>query len=176
MERLNKKYTTKELAESFVFRTKITAKEKKEAVLELAEARKKSRERSNPNHVLLAKLLQLKYQIEDYSRSTDFDNNLHFGSFLKEYVRSLNKKNKDLASDLDVDETYFSQIINKHRKPNDELIIRLEIHCNKIIPAITWYKLIEKEKEYELITDTFMRKHEKKHVKNSLNFQSLIKA
>src|ERR1035437_282655 len=151
--KLLKKYAPKELAESFVFRTKLTAKEKKESDITLHELRKRVQEQTTSKQKLLSHLLQLKYQIEDYSKNATYDANRSFGYFLREYLKPLNKKNKEFASDIDIDETELSQILNQHRKPADKFIIRLEIHSNKTIPAITWFRLLEKEKEHEILTD-----------------------
>lgn len=173
-EKLEKTYTPKELAESFVFRAKLSGKQKKETDRELAEARKKTREKSHPNDALLLRLLQLKYQMEEYSSNAPFDANRSFGFFLRAYLKSLDKKNKDFASDIDIDETELSQILNMHRKPSEKIIIRLEIHSNKTIPAITWFRILEKEKEHDIVTNTIMRKNEGKHVKNRLRIGPLV--
>ncbi len=162
------KYTPKELADSFVFRTKLTTKEKKESDMQLIEMRKKIRKEVTPKQLLLSRIMQLKFQIEDYLNNASYDINRSFGFFLREYLKSLNKKNKDFASDLDINETELSQILNKHRTPSQKLMIRLEIHSNKTIPAIIWYRLLEKEKEHEILTNTATRKNESKHVKNRL--------
>lgn len=167
-DKISKKYTPKELADSFVFRTKLTTKEKKESDMQLMEMRKKIQKAITPKQLLLSRIMQLKFQIEDYLNNASYDINRSFGFFLREYLKSLNKKNKDFASDLDINETELSQILNKHRSPSEKLMIRLEIHSNKTIPAITWYRLLEKEKEHEILTDTTIRKNESKHVKNRL--------
>ena len=166
--KLISKYTPKELADSFVFRTKLTAKEKVEADKQLSEMRKKVQAKTTPQQELLARLLQLKYQMEDYSNNAPYDIKRSFGFFLREYLKSLKKRNKDFASDINIDETELSQILNRHRKPSEKVIIRLEIHSNKTIPAITWFKLLEKEKEHEILTDNRLRTVERKHVKNRL--------
>lgn len=166
--RLLEKYSTKELAESFVFRTKLTTKQQKEADKELSEMRKKVQEKLTPNQIRLSRLLQLKYQMEDYYTNSAYNVNQSFGFYLRQYLTSLDKKNKDFAKDINIDETELSQLLNAHRKPSEKIIIRLEIHSNKTIPAITWYKILEKEKEYQIITDKVIRKAESKNVKNKL--------
>ncbi len=166
--KLLNKYRAKELADAFVFRTKLTAEERKKSDMRLKQMRTKIQKEVTPKQLLLSRIMQLKYQIEDYSNNAPYDINRSFGFFLREYLKSLNKKNKDFASDLDINETELSQILNKHRTPSEKLIIRLEIHSNKTIPAITWFRLLEKEKEHEIITDIAIRKNESKHVKNRL--------
>lgn len=165
--KLNDKYTDKELAESFVFRSKLTSVQQAESDRELGEKRKELRKAVTPKQELLSRLLQLKYQIEDYLENQDYDATRSFGFFLRGYLESLNKKNKEFAKDIDIAETELSQILNKHRNPSEKVIIRLELHSNKIIPAIMWHRLIEKEKEHEILTNTELRIKEQEHVRNA---------
>lgn len=164
--KLTDKYADKELAESFVFRNKLTATQKAESDLVLAEKRKEIQDSVTSKQVLLSRLLQLKYQIEDYLENSDYNTSLSFGYFLRSYLKTLNKKNKEFADDIDIAETELSQILNKHRNPSEKVIIRLELHSNKILPAIIWYRLIEKEKEHEILTNSDLRAKEKNHVRN----------
>ncbi|PZF72605.1 hypothetical protein [Taibaiella soli] len=163
------KYTNKELAESFVFPSKKSAKQTEEEK-EFWEKRRTAFENRSSAKKIYSRLLQLKYQIEDYIKSDDYDERTTFGYFLKEYIHILDKKNNQFASEIDITPTELSQIINSHRKPKENIIIRLEIHSNENIPAITWYRLLEKEKEHEIITDKIMRKSEKAHVKRIAEF------
>lgn len=167
-KKLNEKYIDNELAESFVFRHDLSSEEKKKADQELEELRNKLKDKATPMQTLLSGLLQLKYQIEDYLKSPDYDVKLSFGFFLKRYLEILNMKHKDFASDISIAETELSQIINEHRKPSEKVIIRLEIHSGKTIPAITWFRLLEKQREYEILTDDDIRIRERIHVSNIL--------
>jgi hypothetical protein len=76
------------------------------------------------------------------------------------------KVNKDFAEDIQLDETELSSILNKRRTPSDKTFIRLELHSNSVISAISWFKLLEKEKEYQFYTDKKIRKEEEKNVRN----------
>lgn len=166
--KLNDKYTDKELAESFVFRNKLTSVRQAKSDAELSAKRKELRKFVTPKQVLLSRLLQLKYQIEDYLESPDYDTTRSFGFFLRGYLETLNKKSKEFANDIDIAETELSQILNKHRNPSEKVIIRLELHSNKIIPAIMWHRLVEKEKEHEILTNTALRTKEREHVRNAV--------
>ncbi|MGV8091475.1 MAG: hypothetical protein AB2L24_06360 [Mangrovibacterium sp.] len=64
----------------------------------------------------------------------------------------------------------MSQVINRHRKPAEKLIFRLEIHSNRNFPAIMWFKLLEKERVYELLHNRNLIDNEEKHVKQRLEF------
>lgn len=105
--------------------------------------------------------------MEDYI-NRPFDKNYTFGFFLKNYVDILNVKRCQFADEISIDETYLSQIINKHRPPSEEIIIRLELHSRNLINALTWFKLLKKEKENEIDTDESIREKEKKYVKRSV--------
>ena len=165
---LNDKYTDKELADSFVFRNKLTPRQRAEANAELDAKRKELRQAITPKEILLSRLLQLKYQIADYLDNPNYDNARTFGFFLKGYVEMLNKKNKEFADDIDINQTELSQILNNHRPPSEKVIIRLELHSNKIIPAIMWHRLVEKEKEHKILTNAELRKKEQEHVRNAV--------
>lgn len=170
MNNLDKKYTKEEQAEAFVFRNELSEKEKVEASDELILARKKAKDQLNDNQIVYAKVLQLRFQMEDYIRSNSYNKDFSFAFFLRKYIRLSYKINKDFAKDIQLAETELSSILNKGRTPNRKTFVRLELHSNNAIPAISWYKVLEKEKEYELQTDKVLREKEEKHVKNRLVF------
>lgn len=163
-----KQPTPDELAEAYVFPVKLSAKQEKESADLLKAARIKVQSEMTEEDRLMSALLQFKFQLEDYLSNDKFDPKLKFSHFLKEYVHLLNKKQKTFAEEIDIDETELSQLINNHRLPSDNIIIRLEIHSNNTIPAIAWYKLIEREKEHNIITNKEIRRRERKHVSNQL--------
>ena len=168
-ERL-KTHTQKDIAESTVFPMEADAHERKELLAAFKEIRKKQKETQTEESKLIATLLQLRFLIEDYLQATSFNKELYFGYFLKEYITRLEKKNKQFADEIDVDPTELSQIINKHRKPTDKIIYRLELHSNRNFPAVMWFKILEKEREYELLYNSNIVENEKKFVKEHLQF------
>ena len=79
------------------------------------------------------------------------------------------KKKKGFAQEIQIHETLLSHLINNAQgEPNDSIIIRLELHSNKIIPAIYWYKLAEKAKEHQIRTDDSLREKESPFVTHRL--------
>ncbi len=169
-KKLEEKYTHQEIAESYIFPDEATNEQRAKG-LDLFQAfRMKKMEKQTVEEKLIVQVLQLKFLMEDYIRGNEYNNRLNFGFFLKEYVTALEIKNKDFADDIGITPTELSHYISNRRKPTDELIIRLEIHSNENIPAIYWYKILEKENEYEIATDMAIRKHEQKKVKNKLEF------
>ncbi|HMJ46675.1 MAG TPA: hypothetical protein VK498_05065 [Ferruginibacter sp.] len=164
------KYSASELAESYVFPNDLNKDQREEALETFREFRKKDSSKRTKESKLLLQLLQLRFWMEDYIQETEFKKNYDFSFFLKEYISRQEKKNKEFASEIDVDPSELSQIINKHRPPNEKFIIRLELHSNNNFPAISWFKLIEKEKTFQLMNDNQLRNSESKHVKSRLNF------
>ena len=160
-KKLLKQHTPEELAEAFVFPVKLTAKQRKEAAEHLAAARKKSKAEMSDETKFGLRLFHIKFRIEDYLAQNTFNPELTFGSFLKKYVELLEKKRKDFADEISIDETMLSQLINNHRKPPDYIAIRLEIHSNNTIPADYWIRLVEKQRLHEITTDKELRKKEK---------------
>jgi plasmid maintenance system antidote protein VapI len=173
-KKLLKKYTPEELAEGFVFPVKLTAKQKKEAAEQLAAARKKVQESMTEETKISLELYHLRFHIEDYLESKEFNPGLTFGSFLKKYVEFFDKKRKDFADEISIDETMLSQLINNHRQPPDYIAIRLEIHSNNIVPAVYWIRLVEKQRLHEITTDKELRKKEKKFVHGILAIKQSV--
>ena len=170
-KKLLKHHTPEELAEAFVFPVKLTAKQKKEAAEHLTEARKKSKAAMSDETKFGLRLFHIKFRIEDYLAQDTFDPEITFGSFLKKYVELLEKKRKEFAEEISIDETMLSQLINNHRQPPDYIAIRLEIHSNNIIPAAYWIRLVDKQRLHEITTDKELRKKEKKFVHGTLTIK-----
>jgi hypothetical protein len=166
--KISGKVTPEELAGDVFIAATLTPTQQKEADRHLAEARKKSKK--NMTEEVRVGLIQfhIRFRIEGYLQSKEYDPKMSFGYFLKKYVDSLNIKRKEFAEQISIDETLLSQLINMHRLPPDYLAIRLEIHSNNKIPADYWYKLAEREKEHYIRTDKGLRRREKKYVHNVL--------
>ncbi|HVX01507.1 MAG TPA: hypothetical protein VHA52_13880 [Candidatus Babeliaceae bacterium] len=165
-----KKYKPKEIAESFVFPGSKNKETRRKQIEAFREYRKQAEAGLSKKDKLISRLLQLKFQMEDYINSKDVHESYSFGYFLEEYILRLEMKKKNFADSIGIDPTELSQVINRHRPPSDKLIMRLDIHSNKNFPASLWLKLTEKEKAYSLMHDYELREHEGKYVKGSLKF------
>ncbi len=166
------KFSEEELTEILTFASapeKETAEEI-EAEKEFWEQRRNAFENRSPQQKIYTKLLQLKFQLEDYVTGIQYKEALNFGYFLNEYVSRQEKKDKQFAYEVDIKPAVLSQYINNHRKPTEQFVIRLELHSNGMIPALSWFKLVQKDKEYEIMTNPDLRAEESKHVKNRLEF------
>jgi hypothetical protein len=167
----NKQLTPAEMAEALVYPDMRSKGDRDEAIDELKKVRKKYAAEQTAEDKLVSQLLQLRFLMEDYLIREDLaDDHLYFGYFLKEYIRRLDKKNKEFAEEIDVDPTELSQIINKHRKATEKIIFRLDIHSNKNFPALLWFRVLQKDRVIELHNDPGIIESEGKFVKRRLQF------
>lgn len=169
-KKIKENYSSNEIAKAYVFRPNLTKKQKEKADAELANSREKRNSQITDAQKIYSNLLQLRFIMEDYIKSESYDEKLSFAYFLRHYIKLKYKVNKDFANDIHLDETELSSILNKRRPPSDKTIIRLELHSNNIISAISWFKVLEKEKEHQFYTDKNIRKEEEKNVKNRFVF------
>lgn len=158
-----------ELADAFILTQSISGIQKKKAGDVLKVARGEVKAKMSEETRLTLDLMQFKFRLEDYLQEKNFNPKYTFSYFFREYVSVLQKKRKQFASEIDITESELSQLLNKHRIPNDIIFVRLEIHSNNFIPATYWYKLVEKEKENKLKSNSTLRSKERKNVKNKLN-------
>lgn len=168
--KLKKKYSDTELAESFVFRTKVAPEEQTILDRDLAAARNTLRDKTTSQQRNKAALLQLRFQMEDELQSSGFDAAKSFAVFLRRYIKLNYTAYKDFASDIGINVTELSQILNNHRSPSENTIIRLELHSNNFIPAKIWFRLLEKERLHELESNMLIREREAQYVKRKLKF------
>lgn len=131
---------------------------------ELRDALSKSRKKMSPEVKLELTLIQLRSQIEEYLNADVFDKQKTLGYFLKAYIKSLNKKAKEFASEIAITPTVLSQYITDARIPPTNILVRLELHSHNTIPAESWYRLAEKERIYHIKADRKMRREQRKFV------------
>ena len=134
----------------------------------MAEARRKSQAEMTEEQKLHAGLLQLKFQLEDYVNSYQYKQGNSFGYFLTQYLTVIGKTRREFAGEIKIHETLLSHLINNRRVPSDNIIIRLELHSNNNIPAVLWFKLLEKKRAHLIATDTAIRKRELQYVSGVL--------
>jgi plasmid maintenance system antidote protein VapI len=165
------KYTLDEIADAFVLTERLSRVKQKEANNQLNYSRRLTKKNISDKERIVLKILQLKFQIEDYIEQGNFNTSYSFGYFLKQYISILNKKRKEFAEDISIKETELSQLINKHRMPNDQIFVKLEIHSNAAISALSWHKLVEIEREFLLQNDKKLRRDEKNNISNKISFK-----
>lgn len=165
-KKLRQKFTDEELVESFVFPHGLTEKEKEKADQELWEFRKKRLQEMTPEERIYSGLLRIKYQVKAYVESEYYDKDKNVSNYLREYMRVVAKNQKELAEDIAIHPTRLSRILNEREKLSLAIAYRLEGHSGDLIPAILWWKLMQKEVEHEIKTDEKIKRTEKRKVKN----------
>jgi hypothetical protein len=118
----------------------------------LMEARLARMKKLSKEQIIRAKLMQLKLKMEDYLKQPVYDNKNHFSDFLKSYIDTIYSKRNSFAHDINITPIRLSQVINNHREPQDEFIMKLMIHSEKVyervceFPKKTWYQVYYHEK------------------------------
>ncbi|MFW5803983.1 MAG: hypothetical protein ACOCWG_01990 [bacterium] len=127
-------------------------KERESDAATLMEARLKRMKNLSKDQITKAKLLQLKLRMEEYIKAPAYDNRNHFLSFLKSYIDSIYSKRSTFAKDIDVSPVSLSQVLNNHREPKEEFIMKLMIHSEKAYKNVCefhnkiWYQVYFHEK------------------------------
>jgi hypothetical protein len=123
----------------------------------LMEARLRRMKMLSKDQITKAKLLQLKLKMEEFINHPVYDNNNHFSNFLKFYIDSIYSKRSTFANDINVDPVSLSQVINNHREPKDEFILKLMIHSERAYKDVCsfnkkiWYQIYFNNKICEIM-------------------------
>ena len=118
----------------------------------LMEARLQRMKKLSRDQIIQAKLMQLKLKMEDFLKEPVHDNRNYFTEFLKTYIDTIYSRRSGFASDIDITPVRLSQLINNHREPKDEFIMKLMIHSEKVYKNVckfhkkTWYQVYYHEK------------------------------
>lgn len=147
----------------------------------LMEARLQRMNNLSSEQIIKAKLLQLKFKMEKFLKEPVYKEEGSFTKFLGSYIDTIYGKRKKFAEDIDITPVLLSKILNKHREPQEEFMLRLMIHSEKTYKNIcdfnqkTWYEVFFQERLSEMMArqDKWRPKVEK-HVQTS-NLNELIK-
>lgn len=141
----------------------------------LMEARLQRMENANPSLIIRAKLLQLKLKMDEFLKKPVHEVGNYFTDFLSIYIDIIYNKRNDFALDINISKVKLSQVLNNHREPQKEFILRLMLHSELIYKNVcefnkqTWYEVYY----FEKICDIMSRQEEwrpevEKHVKTSI--------
>ncbi len=127
-------------------------KEKETEATALMEARLRRMKNLSHEQIVKTKLMQLKLKMEEYLKKPVCDKQNYFSEFLKLYIDSIYTKRSSFAKDIDIAPVSLSQVINNHREPKEEFIMKLMIHSEKVYKNVcefhkkTWYQVYYHEK------------------------------
>jgi hypothetical protein len=160
-----KKYTARELAEAHIIPATTTSAEQKKADKQFSAFRLTRLAAMTPQQQLFQRLMQIKYTMEDYINSSSFKKEFTFGYFLGEYIHTLHIGKSEFSKEISVHNTKLSRLLSNTDEPNEKIMIRLEIHSNNTIPAVTWFRVHEKQREFHILSAPKLRLTERRHVK-----------
>jgi hypothetical protein len=104
------------------------------------------------DQIMRARLIQLKFKMEEYIKKPVYGNQSYFSEFLKTYIDTIYTKRSFFAKDIDITPVSLSQVINNHREPREEFILKLMIHSEKVYKDVcefhkeVWYQVFFHEK------------------------------
>ena len=163
-------YTEQELAEAHIFAHNLSPIEKTEADKEMKRLRLQRLASMSDNQKLQSNLLRLKFLMEDSILQEVYSDKHSFSAFLQAYLKILDKKQIDFATEISLHPTKLNQIINNKITPNIPLVYRLEKHSGGLISALLWWKLFTKKMEADIKNDTTRRLFEAEKVHSPLAF------
>lgn len=129
-----------------------STKERETEATALMEARLMRMKNLSKEQVIRAKLLQLKLKMEEYLKKPVYDNRNYFSEFLGLYIDTIYSKRSVFAKDMDIAPVSLSQVINNHREPKEEFILKLMLHSEMVYKNVcefhkkTWYQVYFHEK------------------------------
>jgi hypothetical protein len=129
-----------------------TTKERDQDSVALMQARLERMKSLPGEQILRAKLMQLKLKMEIYLKEPVYDKQNHFANFLEMYVDAIYSKRNEFAKDINVTPVFLSKVINSHREPKEEFILKLMIHSERVFKNVgefhnkTWYQIYFHEK------------------------------
>lgn len=145
--------------------------------LALMKARLERMKNLSPFEIIQAKLLQLKLEIEEFLSKPVKTAANHFTSFLSTYIDTIYDRRNKFAEDISISPVKLSQILNNHREPSEDFMLRLMVHSEKVFEKIgpfpneTWYHIYFHEK----VGETLLKKAQwKLHLSNDVKTSNLV--
>ena len=161
-KKLKEQFSIDELGDSVMLPDAINEIEEKEINKELAALRMQRKESMTEKEQLLASLLHLKYKLKQLLNQNKVS--LKFGDILKSYIKLIKRNQKQFAEEIGIHPSRLNRIIKGKEKIGKAIAYRLENHSGDIIPAIYWWKVMQKEIESEILTETEAREIERQFV------------
>ena len=150
----------------------LSDKERKSESIALMQARLERMKHLPTEQIKRAKLMQLKFKMENYLKDPLDDKCNFFTFFLERYIDTFYLKRNNFARDIDITPVYLSQIINNHREPNEEFILKLMVHSEMAFKEVgsfnekIWYLVYYHEKIGNIMSSQDQWRPEiEKHVK-----------
>lgn len=163
-QELLKEYTADELADAIMIPADEATEVNDAARSDFAAFRLARLAEMSEREKLLAGLLGLKYQIRAYTSNYTFDPSRSFANVLQTYLELTGRSQRQFAADIDIHPSRLNRILKGKERIGKHIAFRLEKHSGHLIPALYWWKLMQKEIEQEILTDTEGCASEQMHV------------
>jgi hypothetical protein len=145
------------------------ADEEKREAKALLKARLQRLKNVSEQDKMKTKLLQIKWQMEDYVKCGQPNKEYGFAYFLATYLDTLYSKRIDFTNDLNVSAVLLSQVIGKHREPSLDFILKLMVHSKKVfsllepIDVSVWYRIYLLDKLHHTLANqaAWLKQYEK---------------
>lgn len=144
----------------------------------LMEARLERMKNLSEDQIITAKLLQLKLRMEEFIKNPVNKNENFFTHFAQIYIDTLYSKRVHFATDIGITPTRLSQVLNNHREPKEDFILRLIIHSEKTYKKICpfskeiWFQVYFHEKMYDTMSNlSKWRPLVEKHINKSRSIE-----
>jgi hypothetical protein len=130
----------------------ISQEEYQSEAAKLMESRLKKMKGMTPQDLAKTKLMQLKFQMEAFINQEAGTHINQFAEYLKLYIDSIYSTRTKFAQDLNISAVELSQVVNNHREPKEEFILKLMIHSEKVYSHVCdfhpqiWYQIFFAEK------------------------------
>ncbi len=118
----------------------LSEQEEEENRIALLKAREKGYRERTPEVNRDLRLMQIYFQMRSYLDKPDESTESRFTEFLKMYSNALYEKHKDFASDLGIKPITLSQVLNRHREPQEIFLRKLVQHSEKVFKEIGYLK------------------------------------
>lgn len=141
----------------------MTPNQEEENLMAFGKYRQKAKKEVSDEDRLRLRFLHLKFQINEFLKGAHSEHK--FGFFLSLYMKCLELNGKTFAQEMNIKPSTLSQFIHNQRDPNEEVMMRLEIHSNYNFSAGLWYGILAQQKVLELKNDKLLRKQEEAVVK-----------
>ncbi len=167
-QKLREKYADEEIVDAMLIPADLTTQEEATLGEEMKAVRMQRLSETTEEDQILADVMRLRFQMEDYLKKQNFSFHKTFGKYLEEYIRILKMTRREIAEDLSLHYTKLSRIVNDKEEPSVELSYRLEKHSGGLIKAEVWWKTMIKKQEFIISKDEDTRRKEQSKVKNAL--------
>lgn len=161
--KLKEQFSIEELADAVMLPEELTASEEAQAHKTFADLRMQRKASMSDKEQLLSSLLHFKHKLRRYlEQNSEY---FKFGELLIYYIKLIGRTQREFAEEIGLHSSRLNRIIKGKEKIGISIAYRLETHSGDIIPAILWWKVLQREIEEEILTEKKAREIERQFVK-----------